>query len=314
MAFGGVGPADRGGEAVAKQAAHRRRAGTTSLLSGRSRLRPPSPFDGTSLERAGYSIGYLDPEGLAEDAAPRRGELFPDTVGYRALVIDQRAISHQAAAAIRKAAEAGVRVVFVGDLPRSDTTYATGAEGDKAVQRDVAATLRSRSATQVDSQGDVVAALARLRLSPRVDSSGTQLLTQWRQVDGGAYVYLYNPADDQVSAAQSFEVSGVPFELDLWDGSVSRVAQYSSAKGRTTVPITLDAHEVKVVAIDSNATPSVHVVDPVAPEDGELITDGGRILVRTSESGQRSFKLSNGRTRTVAASVGPGQPPAAHHW
>ena len=270
-----------------------------------------SPFDGASLERAGYTIGYVDPEGLAEDAAPRRGELFPDTVGYRALVIDQRAISHQAAAAIREAAEAGVRVVFVGDLPRSDTTYATGANGDKAVQRDVAATLKSRSATQVDSQGDIVAALATLRLSPRVDSGGTQLLTQWRQVDGGAYVYLYNPADDRVSVASSFEVSGVPFDLDLWDGSVSRVAQYSSSKGRTTVPITLDAHEVKVVAIDSNATPSVHVVDPVAPVDGELITDGGRILFQTSESGQRSFRLSNGRTRTVAASVGPGshQPP-----
>jgi hypothetical protein len=270
-----------------------------------------SPFDGASLERAGYSIGYVDPEGLAEDAAPSRGELFPDTVGYRALVIDQRAISHQAAAAVRKAAEAGVRVVFVGDLPRSDTTYATGGEGDKAVQRDVAATLKSRSATHVDFQGDVATALAELRLSPRVDSGGTQLLTQWRQVDGGAYIYLYNPADDQVSVAPSFDVDGVPSELDLWDGSVSPVAQYSSAKGRTTVPMTLDSHEVKVVAVDSNAAPSVHVVDPVAPTDGELITDGDRILLRTSESGQRSFRLSNGPTRTVGASVGPGshQPP-----
>ena len=128
-----------------------------------------------------------------------------------------------------------------------------------------------------------------------MDTGGTQLLTQWRQVAGGAYVYLYNPADDQVSVAPSFEVNGVPSELDLWDGSITPVAQYSNAKRRTTVPMTLDPHEVKVLAFDAKATPSVHVVDPVAPADGELVTDGDRILFRTSESGQRSFKLSNGR-------------------
>jgi Glycosyl hydrolase 2 galactose-binding domain-like len=114
-----------------------------------------------------------------------------------------------------------------------------------------------------------------------------------------------------VSISPSFEVNGVPSELDLWNGSITPVAQYSNSKGRTTVPMTLDAHEVKVLAIESSAKPPVHVVDPVAPQGGELITDGNRILFRTSESGQRAFKLSNGRTRTVAANVGPGshQPP-----
>ena len=110
-----------------------------------------SPFDGVSLERAGYSIGYVDPEGLAEDAGGRAefaASCFRTPSATARSSIDQRAISHQAAAAIRKAAEAGVRVVFVGELPRSDTTYATGAAGDKAVQRDVAATLKSRSATR----------------------------------------------------------------------------------------------------------------------------------------------------------------------
>ena len=269
-----------------------------------------SPFDGESLERAGYSIGFLDPEGLAA-AAPKRGELFPDTVGYRALVIDQRSISQEAAAAVRKAAQAGVRVVFVGELPHSDTTYASGAAGDKAVQRDVAATLRTRSAIQVGFQGEVAAALAQLDLAPRVDSGGTQLLTQWRQVTGGAYIYLYNPADDKVNVTPSFAVNGVPSELDLWNGSIAPVAQYSNAQGRTTVPMTLEPHEVKVIAVNQRATASVHVVDPVPPADGELVTDGGRIVFRTSESGERRFRLSNGRTRTVTPVVGPGshQPP-----
>ena len=35
-------------------------------------------------------------------------------------------VAREAAAAVRKSAQAGVRVVFVGELPHSDTTYATG--------------------------------------------------------------------------------------------------------------------------------------------------------------------------------------------
>src|SRR5439155_18000925 len=141
------------------------------------------------------SVEYLDPQGLAQDSHPANGELFPTTSGYRALVVDQRAISHQAAAALLQAAKAGVRVVFVGDLPNHDTTFATGARGDAEVQQDVAATLKQPSAARVVSQNDVAAALMRLGLEPRVRSNGTQILTQWRQVDGGAYIDLYNPSD-----------------------------------------------------------------------------------------------------------------------
>jgi hypothetical protein len=63
-----------------------------------------TPFDSERLEKAGYSVEYLDPQGLAQEGAPKNGELFPGTSGYRVLVVDQRAISRDAAAAILKAA------------------------------------------------------------------------------------------------------------------------------------------------------------------------------------------------------------------
>ncbi|MGW5064224.1 glycosyl hydrolase [Streptomyces sp. NPDC004096] len=262
-----------------------------------------TPFDSQRLEESGYSVEYLDPQGLAKDAAPKNGELFAKSSGYRAIVVDQRAISQDAAAALLKAAKAGVRVVFVGDLPSTDSTNSNGASGDKTVKQDVAAALKQPSATRVVGQADVADALQRLRLSPRVASDGTQILSQWREVTGGAYVYLYNPSDSPVSVSPSFAVDGVPSELNLWDGTVSPVAQYSTTKGRTVVPMTLGAHETKVIAVNKDARPAVHVSGSVTPRDGELITSDGKIIFRAAEAGEHTFKLSNGRNRTVTAQV-----------
>lgn len=266
---------------------------SNSFLSARGNQ---SPFDETALQQAGYSVEYVDPVGLAEQGNPRNGELFPDTSGYRAVVIDQRAISHQAAATILRAAKAGVRVVFVGTLPDHDTTFASGAGGDREVVNDVAATLQQHSATKVAAQSDVAAALDQLGLAPRVASNGTQLLTQYRQVAGGAYVYLYNPSTNPVSFDPSFDGQGVPAQLNLWDGSISPIAQYTTNKGRTSIPMTLQGKETRVIAINKDAKPGVHVVGDTPPEGGQLVVANGAIQFQATRSGAQTFKLSNGRT------------------
>ncbi|MEV0070893.1 glycosyl hydrolase [Amycolatopsis sp. NPDC050768] len=261
-----------------------------------------SPFDAQRLEEQGYSVEYLDPQGLAQDARPDHGELFGGTSGYRALVIDQRSITHDASAAVLRAAKAGVRVVFVGSLPDHDTTYAGGAKGDAEIKNNVAATLKLPSATKVATQNDIASALKRLSLVPRVSSGGTQILSQWREVKGGAYVYLYNPSDHPVTFTPSFGVQGVPAEMNLWDGSISPIAQYATGNGRTSVPVTLQGGQAEVVAINTNAKPAVHVTGS-QPEDGNFLVSNGKIVFRATESGGQTFQLSNGRKTDVNAVV-----------
>ncbi len=271
-----------------------------SFLSARGNQ---SPFDETTLQQSGYSVEYVDPVGLAEQGSPHDGELFPGTSGYRALVIDQRAISHQAAATILQAAKAGVRVVFVGTLPDQDTTFASGAGGASEVQKDVAETLRQHSATRVAAQSDVAAALAQLGLAPRVASNGTQVLIQYRQVNGGAYVYLYNPSDSPVTFNPSLDVEGVPSQMDLWDGSITPIAQYTISKDHTSIPMTLQGKETRVIQIDKNATPGVHVVGDAEPEGGQLVVTDGGVQFQATRSGAQTFKLSNGHTVHIEAMV-----------
>ncbi|MEV6641686.1 glycosyl hydrolase [Amycolatopsis sp. NPDC051371] len=261
-----------------------------------------SLFDAHRLEEQGFSVEYLDPQGLARDSRPANGELFPGTSGYHALVVDQRSLGHDAAAAILRAAHAGVRVVFVGALPDHDTTFASGGRGDADVKNSVAETLKQPSATRVASQNDVAGALKRLGLAPRVASGGTQVLSQWREVKGGAYAYLYNPSDHPATFTPSFGVQGVPSEMNLWDGSISPLAQYTSGNGRTALPVTLQGREGKVISINKDARPAVHVVGS-APEGGQLAISGGKIVFRATESGTQTFQLSNGRSVDVTAEV-----------
>ncbi|WP_240522007.1 glycosyl hydrolase [Amycolatopsis vastitatis] len=262
-----------------------------------------SPFDAHRLEEQGFSVEYLDPQGLARDSRPANGELFPRTSGYHALVVDQRAIGHDAAAAILRAAHAGVRIVFVGALPDHDTTFASGGRGDADVKNSVAETLKQPSAARVASQNDVAGALKRLGLAPRMASGGTQVLSQWREVKGGAYAYLYNPSDHPVTFTPSFGVQGVPSEMNLWNGTVSPLAQYTTGNGRTALPMTLQGREGKVIAIDKDARSAVHVVGSSAPEGGQLAISGGKIVFRATESGTQAFQLSTGRTVDVTTEV-----------
>ncbi|MEK8145721.1 hypothetical protein NKH18_43865 [Streptomyces sp. M10(2022)] len=80
---------------------------TAARMESDEGTQPAQLFETRRLERKGYTVEYLDPEGLAEDGAVGAGVLFPDGPRYRALVIDERAVPVAAAKALLKAAKAG---------------------------------------------------------------------------------------------------------------------------------------------------------------------------------------------------------------
>jgi hypothetical protein len=73
--------------------------------------------------------------------------------------------------------------------------------------------------------------------------------------------------------------------------------------------MTLAGKEVRVVALNTRATPGVHVTGPSLPEDGQLVVSGGRILFQATASGEQTFQMSNGRKVTVEARVPSLEPP-----
>jgi len=259
---------------------------------------PERLFDVLAMEMSGHTVEFVDPEGLAENGVVGNAMLFGETAGYRALVVDQRAVSAESAVTMAAAARAGVRVVFVGALPDRDTTYASGAAGDVAVREAIADALRQPTVVRVQTPADVAGALAKLGVRPRADSNGKHVLFQWREVEGLRYIYLYNPTNDRIDFNPSFEGEGVPSLLELWTGDIRQLAQYATGHGRTVVSMTLDPREATVIALDLNAPEAVHVVSAVRDD---LVVEGDRILLRTEVEGERTLTLSDGRSTTVAA-------------
>jgi hypothetical protein len=197
---------------------------------------PPRLFDTIALERQGWSIQYVDPVGLAEKDALGDGVLSADGPQYRALVIDERAIPAAAAEALVKAAASGVRIVLVGELPSQDTTFGSGTGGDQKVRAAIKQLLRSRNVARVETQADVLGALTRMSLAPRVSSADTHVFTQLRYSDGTRYVFLYNPTNDAVTFTPAIEGTGALYELDTWSGQRKNVAQYATLQPQQRPP------------------------------------------------------------------------------
>lgn len=258
-------------------------------------------FDGIRLEKRGYTLEYIDPEGLAEDGAISQGQLFAKGPGYRALVVDERSVPVETAEAIKKAADSGVKVVFVGQTPTTATSLKSGATGDQKVKDLIASALASPSSVKVATQADVADALDEAGMNPRVGwKSNSHVLTQLRQIDGVTYAYMYNPTNDKIDFSPSFEGTGLPQKLDLASGDIENVGLFSAENGRTVIPTTLGAKETAVYALDSTKVAPLHVVSS-SNSDDRFEFGVGTIKLKTAQAGTRTIKLSDGTTKKVVA-------------
>jgi len=204
----------------------------------------------TSLSEHGYTYAVLSTAMLNDPAATvEGGRLAPARAGYRALIVDERAILPEALERIKALVEAGLPLVFVGELPSATPGFKDAAAQDAAVRRmaeELAALPHVRRAA---TQDDVAAALRDLGVEP--DASPSEPVTVYavhRHAPEGDYWFLLNHGP----AAQTFELSllgsGDARVLDLWDGSSHPLPARADGE-RTTVELTLAAAETTVVFV-----------------------------------------------------------------
>ncbi|WP_433519572.1 glycosyl hydrolase [Nonomuraea sp. CA-143628] len=233
--------------------------------------------DSEALERAGYTVQFIDPVGLADtEAIESDGTLYPDGPGYRALIIDERRIDPAAIEAVVRAAANGLHVIFVGEAPAGDVGFSAREEGNERVRRAVDALRVCASVVSVGAADEAPAALKRLGLLPRAHTEradGGGVLTQWREGDGRDYILVYNPYDRPQEVRLGLEGLGVVTELDLDTGLVAPLACHST-DGRTAVELSLPALGLRVLELDrrsqtvSSPAPAPHGKGRVIPLTG----------------------------------------------
>ncbi|MDW5593092.1 glycosyl hydrolase [Conexibacter stalactiti] len=268
-------------------------------------IRPNGP-----LAQSGLSMEFLSPDYLVSDA--RRiwdgRRLFPDNSSYRALVLNrQETMAPDVARRIVSLVEDGMPLLVIGGLPSRAAGLDPGGVKDRSLARAMGRLgeliAEGRNAGQVADESGAAAALHALGVRPSAEKAQpSTTLTVRRAADGVDYYYLYNNSDAPITDVWTFEGEGRPFRLDAWSGKIVGLGSYEAGPQGVTVPLTIGARDVAVIAVapeppGSTSTPKDHVV----AADGDAVErDNGTIGVRSTQNGPVSATLASGKVVTGA--------------
>jgi hypothetical protein len=267
-------------------------------LSGVHELTTPK-FASTCLMDAGFSYDFVDPVSIAsKEANAVPGSLFGNGPAYKAIVLNKQvSIPVDAANAILKAARRGVAVVIVGEAPSKSPGFKDAAVQDAAVVKDMQQLLGLNNVAHVASASDVATALLSLHVKPAASfGTSSPLLSVHRVGDNGQDIWwVFNPSSTDVKATGSFKTNGVPYQLDLWNGTDAVVGQWDNQQGRVVMPVALAAHATTAFVFRHGPS-LLHVI---ATDAQEALYVGNDLVLRDTLGGIKSVVLSKGKTVTV---------------
>jgi hypothetical protein len=155
---------------------------------------------------------------------------------------------------------------------------------------------------QVASEDAVPAALGQLNVAPAANFPGAgALMSVHRMSNRRDSWWIYNPSSSTVSTTASFAATGQPYQLDLWNGTTTPLAQFSAQGRRTSVPLTLAPHATTALVFTRGWRAHVTATSAQAVEYGPR----GSIVLRDTRGGIQSATLSNGRRLTAAMAAVP---------
>jgi hypothetical protein len=273
----------------------------------------------SSMAGTGFSYEYVSPRYLrdASKATVRDGELFPDQVGFKALVLNaQQTIPVDSLRKIRDLArDERFPLVIVGALPTRTPGYTDAASQDAEVaalsaELDALADDGAHKVVKVSSEAGIPAALASLGIAPAAAHTSApaspDILAVHRRTADTDYYYLFNQSVSAVQQTLTLAGTGVPYELDAWTGAITPLGSYAAAAGGVSVPVRIGANAVKVIAVSRRAldgapAPAVHATQTDA---GEVVARDGDVRIRATADGQYTTTLADGRVvRTAITGV-----------
>lgn len=263
----------------------------------------------TSMQNAGYSYDYFAPQLLEDDEIKvADGLIQPDGPGYQALVIYQEVLPFTSAVQILRYAEQGLPIIFANGVTESvqtnmevhhrkaasRTPYDDGL--DESLQAIVSEIKSLPNVREIDNPEDVVSALGKLGVNPRVGFScqNQKILTLLRE-DAGVYylfAYHYMYTDQRPNSATiNVKGSGVPYIVDCWSGMTQPLGIYRCENGYTEFSITLQPGEAAMYVLDTNEQPGLHALF----SDANIVLIDNEVYMRGVKSGIYSIALSDGR-------------------
>ncbi|NYJ03236.1 hypothetical protein HNR19_003934 [Nocardioides thalensis] len=273
--------------------------------------------DGTKL---GWSHSFITSALLTrDDVTVRGGRLAPDGPAYKVLVIGPDKIRSREVTidldAARKALElgrAGLPIILVSDAGKDWTRDATpiGRTDEAAVAevRRLMTEIAALPTTRSVAEAQVGTALAALGVARDVEHADSTVM-HVRRVHGDVDLYyLANArhAENRRLSRVTQDVwltatdrSAVPWLLDAWSGTVTRVAAFERAGDRVRVRVDLVPGQSTVVALAPPGAGVARTVLPLAAAGKEVVARGANAALRTTVAGTTELTRADGSTARV---------------
>lgn len=242
--------------------------------------------DGGLLADRGFSYDFVSPALLAlPQSEARDGSIAPDGPGYRALLVpDAKMIALADLTRFEVLAARGVRILFVGELPRHSRSYSAVLRGetDERVAAAVARLLSMNGVARVGTYDAVPRKLDEMGVRADAEAMSSSGVLAQHRVDGPNdiyYLYNYNqvsskdagtvinrspdltsyPALDagrltRKTVRFSLAGTGRPYLLNAWAGTITPIAAYSVRPGRVELTLSFDSDEAVFVGLLDDGT------------------------------------------------------------
>ncbi|MDT9593415.1 glycosyl hydrolase [Nocardioides zeae] len=255
-------------------------------------------------------------------ATVRGGRLAPDGPAYKAMIVtpdqfrgNRPTIELSAAQRLQALAEAGLKVVLVGDWTQAEPVGVESAEVIAQVRAAMAAVAARSTTRTVAAATDIPTALAALGVSPDVSHERSTVMSVRRVLAEGGGTDLYYLANAKHAENRRLtrvtqdvwltasRADAVPYRLDAWSGSVTPVPLHERSGGRIKVRVDLQPGQSTVIILAAPGRQD-RPVSVVATTADQVSGNDQRLVVRTATAGRHTVTLAGGRTRsTTVASV-----------
>ncbi|KAL7809597.1 hypothetical protein V8C26DRAFT_438328 [Trichoderma gracile] len=261
-------------------------------------------FGDQSLQNAGYSYVSVSPSLLKLDnAVITNGLLAESGPGFSAFIVDNSTnITSAALDKFQEYASHGFPILFVGGVPQTTPYYCDSC--DQRVKQGIQELLKHPSVRTLQSENEVVDALAALNVEPAAKNIAPAPILYVHRIDKDNHVDYYWVYNSDIYEDHATEASirgkGVPYTLDAWTGAITPVVNYTTSGDRFNIWIELRSNQSTILAFAPHGfftdvpAPDVHV----AKSNVEYLSyaaSSHSIIARSCSTGDKQIILSDGR-------------------
>lgn len=230
---------------------------------------PPEPKIDTQLMDAGYNFDHIDAYTIFISKVVDGKLISPGGAQYSVLVLPrQKSVSVKLADQLATFARQGLRIVFIGDLPKTESNVVDGHFSGDSVSNPLQNVLAGGH-VYVTPNVKGVAKILDASILPNLHFQGEPLPFIEKRIGKLDIFFLRNPDDAAKQTIIQSNAVGTPEMWNPWTGAIRPLAHFERSGNTVRVPIDVDAYGSVLLVFDPDGKSIGKPLDASAPAQQE---------------------------------------------